>query len=356
MVTISFPGLGIDAFTVDPVAFTLPIFGGIEIRWYGLIITAGILFAFLYCSYRSKQEGILFDDILDITLFTVIFGVIGARAYYVLTSLDSYDSFGEMIAIWNGGLAIYGGIIAGALTVYLVCRHKKIPPLKMMDATAPGVMIGQLLGRWGNFFNGEAYGSEVLEDSLFYPLRMGLIPNIESYSTMHYFHPTFLYESVWNLIGFLLINAFYKKKKFDGQILLMYLTWYGFGRMLIEGLRTDSLYVGPFRISQVVGFLCFAVGSALLIYCGIRAKKGTLTIRPYTPVPKAVPQVAGMRAKTHTPVTAEEPDAADASANDPATPSAEAQAEPTVAEASQPHFTQDTEEPMEKGQEHGTDH
>lgn len=335
MVTISFPGLGIDAFTVNPVAFTIPIFGGIEVRWYGLIITTGILFAFLYCAYRSKQEGILFDDLLDITLFTVIFGVVGARAYYVLTSLDSYHSFGEMIAVWNGGLAIYGGIIAGALTVFLVCRHKKIPPLKMMDATAPGVMIGQLLGRWGNFFNGEAYGSEVAEGSLFYPLRMGLIPNIESYSVMHCFHPTFLYESVWNLIGFFLIHAFYKKKKFDGQILLMYLTWYGFGRMLIEGLRTDSLYVGPFRISQVVGFLCFSVGSVLLIVYGLRAKKGLLSIQPYRPTPKTKTSAASESACRTDEVSANH-----------------SESDVPVA----PEQTQEPNNTSEKGNEHGTNY
>jgi len=273
MVTMSFPGLGIDTFSVDPVAFTIPIFGGLEVRWYGLIITLGIVLAFLYCSFRAKQEGILFDDLLDIALFTVIFAIVGARLYYVLTSLDEYHSLKEAIAIWNGGLAIYGAIIAGALTIFVVCRIKKINVIKMLDAVAPAVMIGQILGRWGNFFNGEAYGAVVEEGSLFYFLRMGLLPNLYSYRTMFYFHPTFLYESVWNLVGFLLINALYKKKKFDGQVVLMYITWYGFGRMLIEGLRTDSLYVGIFRISQVVGFLCFAVGGTLLILKLLKAHR-----------------------------------------------------------------------------------
>lgn len=285
MVTISFPGLGIEPFSVNPVAFSLPIFGGIEVRWYGLIITCGIVLAFLYAAWRAKHEGIIFDDVIDITLFTVIAGVLGARLYYVLTSLDEYDSFGEVFAIWEGGLAIYGAVIAGALTIWACCRHKKIAPLKMLDATAPGVMIGQILGRWGNFCNGEAYGAEVMEGSLLYPLRMGLIPNIESYFNMHYFHPTFFYESMWNLIGFLLIHILYKKKKFDGQILLMYLTWYGFGRMFIEGLRTDSLYVGVFRISQVVGFVCFVIGSILLIVNLLKARRTQLTqTEAYEPV------------------------------------------------------------------------
>ncbi|MBQ9113121.1 MAG: prolipoprotein diacylglyceryl transferase [Clostridia bacterium] len=310
MVTVSFPGLGIEEFTLNPVAFTIPIFGGIEVRWYGLIITLGIILAFTYCAYRSKQEGIIFDDLLDMAIFTVIFGIIGARLYYVLTSLDKYDSFYDVIAIWNGGLAIYGGIIAGGLTIFVICKIKKIKFLKVFDAVAPAVMIGQFLGRWGNFFNGEAYGEEVLEDSLFYFIRMGLIPNIESATRMHYFHPTFLYESVWNIIGFIIINTLYKKKKFDGQIFLMYISWYGFGRMLIEGLRTDSLYVGVFRISQVVGFVCFVVGVLLLIINLVKARRATLTAMDYAPTyAKIVTPTSAAAAKVETDsVTAETAD------------------------------------------------
>ena len=286
MVTISFPGIGIDNFNVNPVAFNIPIFGGLQVRWYGIIITLGIILAFSYCAFRCKKnEGIKFDDLLDITIFTVIFGVIGARVYYVLMSLgeQKYTSFYDVIAIWEGGLAIYGGIIAGALTIYLICRHKKISPLKMLDAVAPGVMIGQLLGRWGNFFNGEAFGSEVAEDSIFYFIRMGLISSNTESARMIYVHPTFLYESLWNLLGFIIINFLYKKKKFDGQILLMYVTWYGFGRMLIEGLRTDSLMLGVFRISQVVGFVCFVVGAILLTVMLMRARRARLTAMDYAP-------------------------------------------------------------------------
>ena len=274
MVTISFPGIGIDNFTVSSVAFSL---FGIEVRWYGIVITTGIILAMLYAMYRAKEEGISTDNLLDLAIYTVIFGVIGARAYYVLTSLSEYNSIGEALAIWNGGLAIYGAIIAGAITVFVVCRTKKINVAKALDMVSPAVMIGQILGRWGNFFNGEAYGTEVAEDSIFYFIRMGLLPNMNSSRTMYYFHPTFLYESVWNLVGFVIINALYRKKKFDGQICLMYLTWYGFGRMLIEGLRTDSLYVGVFRISQVVGFVCFVGGSILITYKLIKARRERLT-------------------------------------------------------------------------------
>lgn len=278
MITMSFPGLGIQEFSVNPVVLS---FGKIEIRWYGLIIATGILLALLYCAYRAKHEGISVDDLLDIALITIPCSIVGARLYYVLTSLDQFDGFLDMIAIWNGGLAIYGAIIAGAITILCVCRFKKINPLKMLDVVAPAVMIGQIMGRWGNFFNGEAYGAEVMEGNLLYFLRMGLVPNIESATQMHYFHPTFLYESLWNLAGFLLIHFLYKKKLFDGQVLLMYLTWYGFGRMLIEGLRTDSLYVGVFRISQVVGFLCFVIGGILLTVNLVKARRAKLTAGGY---------------------------------------------------------------------------
>ena len=289
MKTISFPGLGIENFQLNPVAFTIPIFGGVEVRWYGIIITLGIILAFTYAAYRAKQEGVVFDDMLDMAIFTVIFGIIGARLYYVLTSLDKYDSFYDMIAIWEGGIAIYGAIIAGGITIFTVCYFKKIKFMKIFDAVAPGVMIGQILGRWGNFFNGEAYGEEVLEGSFLYFIRMGLIPNINSSSRMYYFHPTFLYESLWNLVGFIIINALYKKKKFDGQVFYMYIAWYGFGRMLIEGLRTDSLYVGVFRISQVVGFVCFVVGVLMLILNLLKARRAALTALDYDPAyPKFV--------------------------------------------------------------------
>ena len=289
MTKISFPGLNIGEFQIDPVAFRIPIGEGIEVRWYGILIVLGMILAFTYCAYRSKQEGVCFDDLLDIAIFTIIFAVIGARAYYVLTSLDEYNSFSEMIAIWNGGIAIYGAIIAGAITIFVVCRVKKYSlnkTAKFFDSVAPAVMIGQILGRWGNFCNGEAFGStttlpwRMCSDSFAnYLLRKDMI-DINVYTEMLNgtvgVHPTFFYESMWNLVGFILIHFLYKKKKFDGQIVLMYLTWYGFGRMFIEGLRTDSLYVGFFRISQLVGFLCFAICGTILVLGLIKASKKQL--------------------------------------------------------------------------------
>ena len=287
--TVSFPGLGIGEFSVDRVAFEL---FGKPIYWYGVIIMLGILAAFIHVMIRSKREGFTYDDVLDMGIFTVLFGVLGARLYYVLTTLDTheYKTFIDVIAIWEGGLAIYGGIIGGGTALVLSALYKKINPLKVMDAAGPGVMLAQAIGRWGNFMNGEAYGYEVPSDSLLYPFRMGLLSEYtHTGSEMHYYHPTFLYESLWNITGFIIICFLYRKKRFNGQVALMYFTWYGFGRMFIEGLRTDSLYVGPFRISQVVGAVCFIVGTMLIVAGMILVNKGKLdkwlTVRWAEPAP-----------------------------------------------------------------------
>ncbi|MBE6702624.1 MAG: prolipoprotein diacylglyceryl transferase [Ruminococcaceae bacterium] len=278
-VIVSFPGFGIGEMTINKVAFSI---GNMDVRWYGIIITLGIIAGVGYAMYRSKEEGLKYDDILDYALWVILCAIIGARLYYVLTTLKdasghwNYHSFIDVIAVWEGGLAIYGGVIAGAaaiVVVSLVKKFKKNQVLKVFDVVSPGVMLGQLIGRWGNFFNGEAHGVETSERFF---LRMGLrgygadtpYPN----RTIFY-HPTFLYESLWNLLGFVLINLLYRKKKFDGQIMLMYLAWYGFGRMLIEGLRTDSLYIGVFRVSQVVGFLCFLICTILLVLFLVRAQR-----------------------------------------------------------------------------------
>ena len=287
--TVSFPGLGIHEFSVDRVAFDL---FGKPIYWYGVIIMLGIVSAFIHTMIRSKREGFTYDDVLDMGIFTVLFGVLGARLYYVLTTMDTheYKTFIDVIAVWEGGLAIYGGIIGGCTALVLTAAYKKINSLKVMDAVGPGVMLAQAIGRWGNFMNGEAYGYEVPADSLLYPFRMGLLSEYtHTGGVMHFYHPTFLYESLWNITGFILITCLYRKKRFNGQVALMYFAWYGFGRMFIEGLRTDSLYVGPFRISQVVGAVCFAAGTALIIAGMILVNKGKLdkwlTVRWAEPVP-----------------------------------------------------------------------
>ena len=267
MVTVSFPGIGIGEFSFNKVAFSL---GSIEVRWYGIIMVTGIILAFLYAYYRSKIEGVSFDDLLDYALITVISGVVGARIYYVITSGEKY-SFGEIFAIWNGGIAIYGAIIGGAAALLGISLYKKIKWQKVFDMVCPGVMIGQIVGRWGNFFNGEAYGEAPTPDNFLYFMRMEL--RHEGWANTYVCQPTFLYESLWNLLGFIIINALYKKKKYDGRVFLMYITWYGFGRMLIEGLRTDSLMVGSFRISQVVACLCFVIGTFFLVFLDSRAHK-----------------------------------------------------------------------------------
>ncbi len=270
MNTLSFPGLGIGEFSINSVAFT--IFGK-DVAWYGILITLGFVLAFFYVLYRAKFEKVKSDDILDLAIFVIIFGMIGTRLYYVIMKWDNYvvtggyfwenvkDTFINIISVWNGGLAIYGGLIAGTLTAVIFAKIKKIKFTKILDMLAPAAMIGQIIGRWGNFFNVEAYGSET--ENIF---RMGI-----HYSNgVKYVHPTFLYESVWNLIGFIIINIFYKKKKEDGQIFLMYMTWYGLGRFFIEGLRTDSLYIGIFRVSQIVALATFIVGVILLVRIGMR--------------------------------------------------------------------------------------
>ena len=273
---ISFPGLGINELHINKIALQI---GNITVTWYGIIITVGIVLAVLYVFRRAQRLGIDGDTILDIAIPTVICGVIGARIYYVLTTLGEgrYHSFYDVIALWNGGLAIYGAVIGGGLAVFVMCRIKKIRFLSLADVVAPAVMIGQIIGRWGNFANAEAYGSLTqysffhwtfdttdLFSNLF--CRMGIERMDGSFL---YVHPTFLYESIWNLIGFLLLHAAWKHRRRDGQIFWGYLAWYGFGRMLIEGLRTDSLYVGTIRISQLVGLLCFLCGLVMWIYCHV---------------------------------------------------------------------------------------
>jgi len=266
---ISFPGLGIDEFEIDPIALE---FGEkFSVAWYGIFVTSGIIAAILYIYFRLRKNGLISDDLIDITFATVIPGILGARIYYVIfhgiKNPGTYTTFMEIIAIWNGGLAIYGGIIFGALGAIIMLRIKKIRGLAFFDALGPGVMIGQILGRWGNFFNCEAYGAET---TLPWRMRIDF-----GYGDIVEVHPTFFYESMWNLIGLVIITlVFYvfKKKKFDGQVLLSYLAWYGLGRAMIEGLRQDSLYIGSLRVSQWVALICLTVAGSLLVYFTIKIR------------------------------------------------------------------------------------
>ena len=264
---VSFPGLGIGEMELNKIAFTL--FGKLEVRWYGLIITLGIICAVAYVIFRGKKsEHVIMDDIIDIALLTVILGVIGARAYYVLTTLDQYDTFGEAIAIWNGGLGIYGGIIGGCLGIVIMCLIKKISWRKLFDMAAPGVMIAQAMGRWGNFFNREAFG-EYSDGLLAMRLPIDAVRQGEITSTMwehvgegiNYIqvHPTFLYESLWNIGLLLLMLLLWRKKHFDGEVALLYFGGYGIGRFWIESLRTDQLQIGStgIAVSQMLGLVLF---------------------------------------------------------------------------------------------------
>ena len=277
--TISFPGLGIGDFTVNSVAFDI---FGLSIAWYALIITMGMVAAVIYVVFQAKKIGITIDDVIDYALFTIPIGIVGARLYYVFTKLEEFDSLLDVINIRGGGLAIYGGIIAGGITVLCVSYYKKINFLAFADCVAPGVLLAQGIGRWGNFMNGEAYGGPwdgFLRMGLFNANTMSdkeLIKAGVDVSEMVYVHPTFLYESLWNLLGVLLVYLFARfiHKKYDGQLFLMIFGWYGLGRMLIEGLRTDSLYFGPeewgIRISQALAALIFIAAAALLIYFQIK--------------------------------------------------------------------------------------
>lgn len=253
---ISFPFLGSWSIC-PPNSFTL---FGHTFYWYGVIIACGFLLAVSYAYRRCERDfGITQNDLTDVLLFGVPLGIIGARIYYIVF-FGNYHTLAEMVKIWEGGLAIYGGIIAAVITVIVVCRVKKIPWLAVMDVISFGFLIGQCIGRWGNFMNREAFGYET---DIF--CRMGLTLNGETI----YVHPTFLYESLWNLLGFLGLHIFSKKakRKFDGQYFLMYIAWYGLGRVWIEGLRTDSLYIAGsgIRVSQLIAGVTFIAATALIV-------------------------------------------------------------------------------------------
>lgn len=271
---ISFPNLGIKDLKIKEVAFSV---FGVDVAWYGVLVTLAIISAVMYVYFRAKSKGVVTDDFLDLAIFIVICGVIGTRLFYVLTSLDQYDSFWDVFKIWEGGLAIYGGIIGGAAAAFGVLLYKKMNIPKFFDWLAPAVMLGQTIGRWGNFVNGEAFGSverfEFLGKTFDISGMMNnnpLIMTIGDGTGVVTCQPTFLYESLWNLVGFVLINVFFKKKKYDGQVTLWYLSWYGFGRMFIEGLRTDSLITGGIRVSQLIGLLCFVICVTLLVVLKVK--------------------------------------------------------------------------------------
>ena len=259
---ICFPMLG--NLTIDPPSY-FTVFG-FKVYFYGVIIALGFILGIVCCTRICARFGIKEDDMYDTILVIIPTAIIGARLYYVLFELDRYlANPAEIFALRDGGLAIYGGVIACIFALWLVCRHKKIPLPAMLDVIVFGLLIGQIIGRWGNFMNREAHGSETASF-----LRMGLT---DPDGVVRYYHPTFLYESLWNLLCFVLLHFYAKKRKFDGEIFLCYLFWYGLGRVWIEGLRTDSLYLfgTGIRVSQLLALLCvLGAGTALAV---IRLRK-----------------------------------------------------------------------------------
>ena len=270
---VQFPGLGL-SFEINRVAFSI---GGFNIYWYGVCIAFGICLALVFAFRHSVEFGVDADSMVDVILIGIVLGIASARAYYVAMAPFKYESIWEMIAIRDGGLAIYGGIIGAFLFGGLSCKRRGVPVLPMFDLTAMGFLLGQGCGRWGNFFNQEAFGcnttlpwgmySEATRAYLMgstVTAQSGVVidPNLPV-------HPTFLYESIWCFVGFLLLFRYIKKRKFNGDIALRYMIWYGAGRFWIEALRTDSLMLVPsigLRVSQLVAGIAVVVGVAAEIY------------------------------------------------------------------------------------------
>ena len=265
---ISFPGLGIEGIN-PPDGFSIP-GTNFEIKFYGVIIAIGVLLAVTYCLRRAKQFGVTQDDILNLVLICLPSAIVGARLYYVIFEWDQFFGPGipwyRFLDIRSGGLAIYGGVIAGFLTAYLFSRRRKISFWALADCCVQGLFIGQAIGRWGNFMNREAFGAATE-----LPWRMRLWTSATTYMDVH---PTFLYESLWNVIGLLLLYFVVSRaRRFDGENTCFYFIWYGLGRFWIEGLRTDSLYLFHWtlfgqriRVSQAVSLVMVLVCTGILIY------------------------------------------------------------------------------------------
>ena len=246
---------------MNPVALQL---GPISIRWYAICIVSGLILAVYLSMKEAPRKKIDPDAIIDFILIAFPLAIVGARLYYVIFEWGYYSQhLGEIFAIWNGGIAIYGGLLTGALVLYLFSRRRLIEPIDFLDIAAPSVMIAQSIGRWGNFFNQEAYGAAVKS--------LNYLPSFirdQMYIDGSYRQPTFLYESIWNLLGFLLILILRRKPQFlrQGEVTAFYLIWYGFGRMIIEGMRTDSLMFAGLRVSQWLSMILILVGLAIIFY------------------------------------------------------------------------------------------
>ncbi|MDO4541699.1 MAG: prolipoprotein diacylglyceryl transferase [Bacillota bacterium] len=244
---------------MDPVAFT--VFGW-SVRWYGILLTLGILAGIIVVTRLARKRGLNEDNIWTMILWAIPVCVLCSRIYYVIFQWEHYagKGLGEILAIWHGGLAIHGTIIGGILTVIICCRYYKMNFFEVTDCFAPGLILGQAIGRWGNFANGEAHGTVT---------DLPWAINVDGAMV----HPTFLYESLWDLGIFILLMALFKKDKERGNLILIYLMLYSVGRFFIEGLRTDSLMIGPLRQAQVISIVLFAIGLLIYLYKKYRERK-----------------------------------------------------------------------------------
>lgn len=254
---------------MNPVAFEV---FGMPIRWYGIIIASGVLIAFFVSYLLAKKKGLDFDIITDGFLWSFPFAIIGARLYYVAFEYKNYHSFMDVINIRNGGMAIHGGLIGGLLVAYIFTRVKKINFFEYIDVIIPGVILAQAIGRWGNFMNQEAHGGPVSEAFISkFPhfIQQGMLIN------GRYYHPTFLYESIWDALIFIFLWIFRKKKKYDGQIIVYYIGLYSIGRFFIEGLRTDSLMIGSLKMAQVISLI--GVIGAIIVHIYLSKQENNRT-------------------------------------------------------------------------------
>ena len=282
---VTFPGLGL-SFEVSRVAFRI---GGMNIYWYGVLIALGIVLAILFGFRHCAEFGIDGDAMTDVVVIGVVMGILSARAYYVAMSPYGYDSVWEMLDIREGGLAIYGGIIGAAVFGALACKWRKVRVAAMLDLTGMGFLIGQCIGRWGNFVNQEAFGCNTTLPWGMYSaateayLRSSAVtaPAGAVIDPTMPVHPTFLYESLWCLVGFVALRLYMKRRRFDGDIALLYAIWYGAGRFWIEGLRTDSLLLAPslgLRASQLVAAVAVVGGIIAEVILGRRSAGRALMV------------------------------------------------------------------------------
>ncbi len=250
---------------IDPIAFEL---GPFSVAWYGLIIVVGMLLSISLIIKEAEKRDLTEEFIVDTAFWAIPIGILGARLYYVLFELEFYlQNPLRIFYIWEGGLAIYGGVIAGILVIYLQSKKEDLPPRLVTDVLAPYILLGQGIGRWGNFINQEAHGGEVSRQFLENLYLPEFIID-QMYKKGSYYHPTFLYESLWNFLGMFIIIAIRKKDKFllRGEATASYLIWYGLGRFFIEGMRTDSLYIGALRVSQILSLLLVLAGLGFIFY------------------------------------------------------------------------------------------